>query len=58
MAKKTEEIVIIIEPHIVKKDGDNMTLSDIGYSRIGNAVEKNTLEESSRENRSKRLLIK
>lgn len=46
VAKKTEEIVIIIEPHIVKKDGSNMSLSDLGYSRIGTAIEKDTLEKS------------
>lgn len=46
MAKKTEEIVIIIEPHIVKKDGSNMSLSDLGYSHIGNSMEKNALERT------------
>lgn len=46
VAKKTEEIVIIIEPHIVRKDGSNMSLSDLGYSRIGSAIEKDSLEKS------------
>ncbi|MFA6188003.1 MAG: pilus (MSHA type) biogenesis protein MshL [Sulfuricurvum sp.] len=46
VAKKTEEIVIIIEPHIVKNDGSNMNLTDLGYSRIGSAIEKDTLEKS------------
>jgi len=47
VAKKTEEIVIIIEPHIVKKDGSNMSLKDLGYSRIGSAIEKDSLEKSA-----------
>lgn len=46
VAKKTEEIVIIIEPHIVKKDGSNMSLSALGYSRIGSAMERDSLEKS------------
>ena len=46
MVKKTEEIVMIIEPHIVKKEGDNLTLGDIGFSRIANAVEKDKFQES------------
>jgi len=46
MVKKTEEIVMIIEPHIVKKEGDNLTLGDIGFSRIVNAVERDKVQES------------
>ncbi len=44
--KKTEEIVIIIEPHIVKKDGSNMSLSDLGYTRMGSTIDKDALEKS------------
>ena len=29
----TTEIVIIIEPHIVKKENNNLTLSDLGYTK-------------------------
>lgn len=46
MIKKTEEIVMIIEPHIVKKEGDNITLGDLGFSRITNAMEKEKFEQS------------
>jgi general secretion pathway protein D len=46
MVKKTEEIVMIIEPHIVKKEGDNLTLGDLGFTRINNALEKEKFEQS------------
>lgn len=46
MTKRTEEIVMIIEPHIVKKEADKLTLHDIGFSRIANAMEKDAFEES------------
>ncbi|MDQ1298931.1 MAG: ral secretion pathway protein [Campylobacterota bacterium] len=46
ISKKTEEIVIIIEPHIVKKDGSNMSLSDLGYTRMGSTIDKDALEKS------------
>ncbi len=40
VTKKTEEIVIIIEPHIIKKDGSNVGLKDLGYSHVQTAMEK------------------
>lgn len=46
MSKRTEEIVIIIEPHIVKKDGSNLGLSDLGYNRLAPAIEKEKLTKS------------
>lgn len=46
-SKKTEEIVIIIEPHIVKRDGSNVGLADLGYSRIDNAILKDSLEKNA-----------
>lgn len=46
MSKRTEEIVIIIEPHIVKKDGSNLTLSDLGYNRLAPAMEKEIISKS------------
>jgi general secretion pathway protein D len=46
MSKRTEEIVIIIEPHIVKKDGSNVGLSDLGYSRLSPAMEKDQLKQN------------
>lgn len=47
VSKKTEEIVIMIQPHIVKKDGSNMSLTDLGYSHIGTAIEKNTMAQKA-----------
>lgn len=38
VSKQVEEIVIIIEPHIVKKDADRLSLSDLNYGRIGNVI--------------------
>ncbi|HEX5669911.1 MAG TPA: pilus (MSHA type) biogenesis protein MshL [Sulfuricurvum sp.] len=56
VAKKTEEIVIIIEPHIVKKDGSNMSMKDLGYSRIGSAIEKDSLEKSAAVKQDEKIL--
>lgn len=44
VSEKVEELVIIIEPHIVKKDGTNVGLADLGYSRIAPAIEKDKLK--------------
>lgn len=38
IVKKTEEIVIIIEPHIVKKEKDTLSLGDLGYTRLGKRI--------------------
>jgi len=45
VSKRTEEIVIIIEPHIIKKDASNIGLSDLGYSRLAPEIEKDTLKK-------------
>jgi general secretion pathway protein D len=44
MTKKTEEIVIIIEPHIVKKEKDSLSLGDLGYTRLGKQIEEEKQE--------------
>lgn len=46
VAKKTEEIVIIIEPHIVKKEKDSLSLGDLGYTRLGKQIEEEAKQES------------
>lgn len=51
VTKKTEEMVIVIEPHIVKKDGSNLKISDLGYTHIGTAIEKESLEKSEQANK-------
>jgi general secretion pathway protein D len=38
IVKKTEEIVIIIEPHIIRKEGNSVSLSDLGYTRLGKQI--------------------
>lgn len=44
--KRTEEIVIIIEPRIIKKENDTTTLRDLGYIHMGNAIDKNEQEDN------------
>ena len=34
MRKEVEELVMIIEPHIIKKEGNELSLSELGYSGI------------------------
>ena len=46
MSKRTEEIVIIIEPHIVKKEKDSLSLGDLGYTRLGKQIEEEVKKES------------
>ncbi|MDP1784469.1 MAG: secretin N-terminal domain-containing protein, partial [Sulfuricurvum sp.] len=46
ISEKVEELVIIIEPHIVKKDGSNIGLSDLGYSRLAPAMQKDQFQQS------------
>ncbi|MDP3302484.1 MAG: secretin N-terminal domain-containing protein [Sulfuricurvum sp.] len=43
--EKVEELVIVIEPHIVKKDGSNVGLSDLGYSRLSPAIQKDQIKQ-------------
>ena len=41
--KQTQELVIIIQPHIIKKDEKQLTLKDLGYQGFSDAVlQKNT----------------
>jgi general secretion pathway protein D len=46
MSKKTEEIVIIIEPHIIKREKDSVSLGDLGYTRLGKHLEEEVKTES------------
>lgn len=46
MTEKVEELVIIIEPHIVKKENDTLSLSDLGYSRVNKAMDNETTKTS------------
>ncbi|MDY0120356.1 MAG: pilus (MSHA type) biogenesis protein MshL [Sulfurimonas sp.] len=34
--KQTEELVIVIEPHIIQKENNKLSLSDLGYEGISN----------------------
>lgn len=36
--KQTEELVIVIEPHIIKKEDNTLSLSDLGYEGITNDI--------------------
>lgn len=44
VSEKVEELVIVIEPHIVKKDGSNLSLSDLGYNRISSAIDQDNIK--------------
>lgn len=44
-AERVEELVIIIEPHIVKRSGSTVGLTDLGYSRISPIVRKEELRK-------------
>lgn len=46
MTKKVEELVLIIEPHIVKKEADTLSLGDLGYRRLGNKIEQEAKQET------------
>lgn len=46
MIKSTEEIVIIIEPRIIKKENDTVSLGDLGYTRLGKQIEEESKGES------------
>jgi general secretion pathway protein D len=46
ISKRTEEIVIIIEPHIIKKEADTLSLGDLGYTRLGKPNEEEPKPES------------
>jgi general secretion pathway protein D len=46
MGKVTEEIVIVIEPHIIKKEKNTMSLSDLGYTRLERELTKEAQQES------------
>ena len=47
--KQTQEMVIIIEPHIIKKEGNNVALSDLGYRRMDTSIETIKFEQSELE---------
>ena len=34
MSKQVQELVIIIEPHIIDKNNNNLSLADLGYTGI------------------------
>ena len=56
--KQIQELVIIIQPHIIKKDEKNISLSDLGYSGFGNNVLKSPtpvrVEELKKEKKKKK----
>ena len=53
--KQTQELVIIIQPHIIKKDEKKLTLKDLGYQGFSDAILKtNTrnIEKSKEEKKA------
>ena len=51
VSKTTEELVIIIEPHIVKKNEKHLSLSDLGYKAMDDKIKLN--KPSKKENEQK-----
>lgn len=45
VGKVVEEIVIIIEPHIVKKESDTLSLSDLGYNKLDSAIKEEAAKD-------------
>jgi general secretion pathway protein D len=41
-SKQVEELVMVIEPHIIEKTSNDLSLSDLGYEGIGNDIIDNT----------------
>ena len=37
-SKEVQELVIIVEPHIIHKEKNSISLSDLGYEGIGNNI--------------------
>ncbi len=46
ITKQVQELVIIIEPHIIDKDVNNVSLADIGYDGITDDIAKITVPSS------------
>jgi len=44
-AERVEELVIIIEPHIIKRNASTVGLTDLGYNRISPIVRKEELRK-------------
>ena len=53
MVKTTEELVIIIEPHIIHKEKDSISLSDLGYEGLSDNLL--TLKSVSHEKKEAKL---
>jgi general secretion pathway protein D len=48
-AKSTEELVIIIEPHIIDKAKNNISLKDLGYKGLNSSILKSNREINNSE---------
>jgi len=46
-AERVEELVIIIEPHIIKRTGSTVGLTDLGYSRISPIVRQEEMKKGA-----------
>jgi len=50
--KQTEELVIVIEPHIIRKENNKLSLSDLGYEGLSNSIleKQDSSKEEVKEN--------
>ena len=51
--KSIEELVIVIEPHIIRKEKSNLSLSDLGYEGISNSILKSNVTSTDLEKEEK-----
>ena len=51
--KQTQELVIIIQPHIIQKDEKKLTLKDLGYAGFNDAILKKNTREIKKEKKKK-----
>ena len=49
-AKSTQELIIIIEPHIIDKDNSKISLKDLGYKGLNDSILEPGAEVSSKLN--------
>ncbi len=56
--KQTQELVIIIQPHIIKKDEKKITLKDLGYEGFSDAILKTNTRNIEMSEKEKKKVAK
>ncbi|MEA3331766.1 MAG: pilus (MSHA type) biogenesis protein MshL [Campylobacterota bacterium] len=55
--KQVQELVIVIEPHIIKKDGNNLSLKELGYEGLTDAIVGIGNNSKVKQNNQKKVAI-